>query len=129
MVGFSTGGSIPGTQTDSSAIPCRAPKRGGFPPRGLGAQQAEARSQSDCIIPGMLPRFRLRSRLPRGTSLTFLPSLLRTAKAGPPALSVDGLSDIRLYRDPGIDYQQLVVVCHAPRWLHKVRRYGCLSQD
>ena len=48
----------------------------------LGAQQIEHRSQSGCILPGTLPRFRLERRPAHGTSLTFLPSFLRAAEAG-----------------------------------------------
>ena len=48
----------------------------------LGAQQIEHRSQSGCILPGTLPRFRLARRPAHGTSLTFLPSFLRAAEAG-----------------------------------------------
>lgn len=46
-----------------------------------------------------------------------------------PALRTDGLRDIRPYRDPDIDYQQLVNARHAPRWLRGIKRYGWLPQD
>ena len=68
------------TQTRSRVEPRIAPAPR---PGCLGVQQIERRSQSVCIIPGTLPRFRRERKLAHGKSLTFLPSFLCAAKAGP----------------------------------------------
>lgn len=35
--------------------------------------------------------------------------------------------DNQSYRDPGIDYQALVVESNASRWLRNLKRYGYLE--
>ena len=37
------------------------------------------------------------------------------------------LRDHQPYRDPGIDYQALVVERNASRWLRNLKRYGYLE--
>ena len=54
----------------------------------------------------------------------------RPSSAPPrPAPSADGRRDSQPYRDPDIDYQQLVIQRHAPRWLRDLEHYGWLPRD
>ena len=38
------------------------------------------------------------------------------------------LRDGEPYRDPGFDYERLVVERNAPRWLRKLKQYGYLDE-
>ena len=39
------------------------------------------------------------------------------------------LDQDRPYRDPGIDYEQLVVQRNASRWLRMLDKYGFLAEE
>ena len=38
------------------------------------------------------------------------------------------LRDNAPYRDPGMDYEKLLVQRNAPRWLRKLQQYGFLEE-
>ncbi len=39
------------------------------------------------------------------------------------------LSEDRPYRDPAVDYEELVVRRNAPRWIRKLSKYGFLKEE